>query len=395
MKTLCKMAALSFAATMIVFASCDKQPEYKVEIRVESVGLDKPSATLTVGGEPLQLEATILPATATDKGVKWSSDKESVAEVDEEGLVTAIAEGTAKITVTTDDGGKTAECEITVNPAGPEPIRVTGVTLNHDFRSMLVTDEFTLEATVEPSDATDSSVTWDTSDETVVTVDSEGNITPVAIGEATITVITNDGKLEAECNISVNVLGEATFRTEKIWEVNWDAIPANDYHEAIEAGSQQWSDVVMVSGARGKTTYDGGTASGFKADVRENEGYGDLLSWAAVDTYADVICPDDWRVPTTEEYITLAYAFGAQGAGMEMDATMLGKFFDADVWNAELAGQCKATGELEQQGVLGIYWTSSEADSGNAYNFYFMMNMLLYPQYFAEKAIGSPVRCVK
>lgn len=394
MKTLFKMAALSLAATTVILTSCDKTTDND-KVSVESVSLDKPSATLTAGGETLKLEATIVPSTATIKGVKWSSDKESVADVDDDGVVTPIAEGTAKITVTTDDGGKTDVCEITVNPAGPAPVRVTGVTLNHEFRSMLVTDQFKLEATVEPSDATDSSVSWESSDETVVTVDDEGNITPVAIGEATITVITGDGELEAECKITVNVLGEATFRTEGIWDVSWDAIPANDYHDAIEAGSQQWSDVVMVSGARGKTTYDGGTASGFKADVRENEGYGDLFSWAAVDTYADVICPDGWRVPTTDEYITLAYAFGAQGAGMEMDATMMEKFFDADIWNAELGGQCKATGELEQQGVLGIYWTSSEIQSDKAYNSYFMTTMLLYPQFVADKATGSVVRCVK
>ena len=98
------------------------RPVYGNLVRVSSVRLNKSSLSLQVGGSE-QLTATVLPEDAADKGVKWSSSKPSVASVDANGLVTAKEAGTAVITVTTDDGGKTAECAVTVTaPAGPEAV---------------------------------------------------------------------------------------------------------------------------------------------------------------------------------------------------------------------------------------------------------------------------------
>ena len=80
---------------------------------VNKVSLDKTELALTVG-DTQTLTATITPDDANNKSVSWSSDKPSVATVDENGKVTAVAEGTAKITVTTVDGKKTADCAVTV-----------------------------------------------------------------------------------------------------------------------------------------------------------------------------------------------------------------------------------------------------------------------------------------
>ncbi len=80
---------------------------------VNKVSLDKTELALTVG-DTQTLIATITPDDANNKSVSWSSDKPSVATVDENGKVTAVAEGTAKITVTTVDGKKTADCAVTV-----------------------------------------------------------------------------------------------------------------------------------------------------------------------------------------------------------------------------------------------------------------------------------------
>ena len=80
---------------------------------VNKVSLDKTELALTVG-DTQTLIATITPDDANNKSVSWSSDKPSVATVDENGKVTAVAEGTAKITVTTVDGKKTAVCVVTV-----------------------------------------------------------------------------------------------------------------------------------------------------------------------------------------------------------------------------------------------------------------------------------------
>ena len=80
------------------------------------MSLDKTSMTLTVG-ETQTLTATVAPDNAQDKSVTWSSSDATVATVDQDGKVTAVKAGTATITVTTTDGGKTATCAVTVQAA--------------------------------------------------------------------------------------------------------------------------------------------------------------------------------------------------------------------------------------------------------------------------------------
>ena len=90
-------------------------------IAVEGITLDKTTATVEEGAT-VTLTATVTPENATNKAVRWASDKTDVATVDANGKVTAVAAGTANITVTTADGGKTATCTVTVNPAtDPDP----------------------------------------------------------------------------------------------------------------------------------------------------------------------------------------------------------------------------------------------------------------------------------
>ena len=84
-----------------------------VQEPVTGVSLDQTSVTLN-NGETLQLTATVSPSTASNKNVSWSSSNTSVATVSSDGLVKGIKEGTAVITVTTEDGNKSAKCTITV-----------------------------------------------------------------------------------------------------------------------------------------------------------------------------------------------------------------------------------------------------------------------------------------
>lgn len=84
------------------------------KVSVKSISLNKTTCNLTVG-DTNTLTAAILPTNATNKAVKWSSSKKSVATVDSKGKVTAVNAGTATITVTTADGNKTAKCIVTVN----------------------------------------------------------------------------------------------------------------------------------------------------------------------------------------------------------------------------------------------------------------------------------------
>ncbi len=84
-----------------------------VNIKVTGVTLDKTEGTLEAD-QKLQLTAAVAPQKATDYSVSWSSSNASIATVDQKGLVTAIKAGTATITVTTNDGGFTATCTVTV-----------------------------------------------------------------------------------------------------------------------------------------------------------------------------------------------------------------------------------------------------------------------------------------
>ena len=183
----------------------------KAPANVESVTLDKTSLALAEGGTAT-LVASVKPDDADDKSVTWASDNTSVATVDNAGNVTAVAEGSATITVTTTDGGKTATCAVTVSK---NVVHVTSVTLNKTELEMTVGETETLVATVNPDNATDKSLTWESSNTKVATVDANGKVTAVSAGisgdgsvgpnEATITVKSNDGGWSASCKVIVKM----------------------------------------------------------------------------------------------------------------------------------------------------------------------------------------------
>lgn len=169
-------------------------------VKVESVSLDRNEYTFDTIGNIITLNPTVLPADATDKSVEWSSDNEDVATVDQSGTVTAKSDGTATITVTTKDQGKTASCTITVSHYQ----YVTEIKLNKAYLSLNEGANYTLTATVTPEDAVDKSLTWTSSDTAVATVDENGIVTAVSKGSATITAQANDGSgKKASCQLTV------------------------------------------------------------------------------------------------------------------------------------------------------------------------------------------------
>ncbi len=99
------------------------------EIAVIGILLDKSSIELFVG-DTEQLKATISPENATNQSIIWNSSDKKVAIV-EDGLITALTEGTATITATTEDGGKTATCEVNVKP---DDTAVENINLNNITR---------------------------------------------------------------------------------------------------------------------------------------------------------------------------------------------------------------------------------------------------------------------
>lgn len=124
-----------------------------------------------------------------------------MAEVDENGTVTAKAAGTAVITVLTADGYKEATCTVTVKaPVVP----VTGISLNKDALTLDVGGTETLKASLSPETATNKGVKWTSSDESIVKVSDKGVVTAVKAGTASITVTSEDGSFSATCAVTVN-----------------------------------------------------------------------------------------------------------------------------------------------------------------------------------------------
>ena len=167
---------------------------------VTGVTLDQAALTFT-DWNAQQLTATVSPDNADDKSVAWTSSDESVATVDDTGLVTPVANGTAQITVTTEDGGYTATAAVQVKI----PVSVTGVVLDKTELTFTEKTPQQLTAAVTPEDADNKTVFWKSSDENVVTVEPDGTVTPVSNGTAVITVSTMDGGYQTEARVTVRI----------------------------------------------------------------------------------------------------------------------------------------------------------------------------------------------
>lgn len=153
-------------------------------------------------GVKQSLRATINPSNTTNsKELKWKSSNTGVATVNQNGEVTAIAQGYATITVETVNGKK-AECKITVSKKVTE-IPITSVSLNKTDLSLEEGQSEVMVATINPSDTTESKeLEWSSNNDAVATVDSQGKVTAVKEGEAKITVTTSNGKT-ASCIVTV------------------------------------------------------------------------------------------------------------------------------------------------------------------------------------------------
>ena len=181
-------------------------------VNVTEVTLDKTELTLTEG-ETETLTATVRPDNADNRKVTWSSDKTEVATVDGDGRVTAVKSGEAVVTVTTEDGGKTASCKVTVKA---NTVSVTEVTLDRTELTLTEGETETLTATVKPDNADNRKVTWSSDKTEIATVDGAGRVTAVKAGEAVITVTTEDGGKTATCKVTVKA------KTVSVTEVTLD-----------------------------------------------------------------------------------------------------------------------------------------------------------------------------
>ena len=168
------------------------------DVSVTSIILNETEQQL-VPGQSYALEATVMPENATDQNVIWTSSDPSIAEVTDEGIVTAKAAGTTTITCTAADGSSVkAACKVTVK----QP--VTKITLNKTSAGLFIGKTLTISAAVTPTTASNRTVTWKSSNTSVATVTAKGVVTAKAVGTATITCTAADGSgVKATCKITV------------------------------------------------------------------------------------------------------------------------------------------------------------------------------------------------
>lgn len=196
------LALLSGVVLLVTVVACKPKP-----VPVSGITLDKPSLTLTVG-ESATLVATVAPATASNPAFSWSSSNPAVATV-ADGVVKAVSKGSSTVTVTTEDGGFTATCLVSV-----DNIHVTGISVSPSDDAMVkIGEELHLSANVTPDNAFDRSVVWSSSNNAIATVSDNGLVKGVSSGTAVITATANDGGQKASVNVTVPGLSLSATET--------------------------------------------------------------------------------------------------------------------------------------------------------------------------------------
>ena len=188
----------SLLSMFFVFPSCDEGIPL-IRIVFET----KEGLTLNVG-DSSALSVKFEPEDTTNKDISWFSSNKAVAIVDEFGLVTAKAAGSATITaVPRYDAAKKVEYEVTVSEKETVPVRVESVELGCETLSLREGETAKLECAVLPETADDKSVSWESDDDSVASVDARGVVSAHKVGSVTVTVRTSDGGKVDSCIVTV------------------------------------------------------------------------------------------------------------------------------------------------------------------------------------------------
>lgn len=162
--------------------------------KAKSLTLSEHNVTINVGDENKILDAVIMPEFAYDNKVSWKSSDESIVKVSENGILTAVSNGNATITVSSEDGILTDECKVTVTDKKSERL-----SLNKTSIELTEIDSvYPLSANIENSD-----LVWKSDNENIASV-TDGVVTAKGKGKTTITVSTYDGKQTSKCAVNVN-----------------------------------------------------------------------------------------------------------------------------------------------------------------------------------------------
>lgn len=180
-----------------LLAACEVKVR-NIEDMVSGVEVAPAELTIEVGSHE-KLVASVLPQTAENKAVTWSSSDNSVATVGSTGIVLGMSPGEAVITVTTRESGFSASCNVTVKP---KFIPLEDIALPESI-SLEEGTTYTLVPVFIPENASNRNVTWRSYDESVASIDAEGIVTGVAPGGTYISVISEEGGFRDITYVSV------------------------------------------------------------------------------------------------------------------------------------------------------------------------------------------------
>ena len=248
--------AIAVFSGIIISGCTDKDNTSR---QLEAITLNNTSLIISIG-DTYTLTATPVPADIPDVTFTWTSSNPDVASVGTDGTVTGLSAGETTITAASE--GVSAECIVTVSE---EEILINSLSVSPNTAEILVNGTITLTATVEPAD-TDITVAWSSSDESVATVDSEGNVTGLSAGNIIITA--SAGGLTAECKIAVvNIPVESvTLNHDEIqmtemetFTLSAEVLPENADNKTITWSSSD-ERIAIVNGAGTITAIGAGEA---------------------------------------------------------------------------------------------------------------------------------------
>ena len=178
-------------------ASCTITVEDSNFVHINEITMKSEKVELKTG-ETGWIGVTYNPSNATNKVLTWKSSNEKVATV-REGTIKAVGLGTATLTATSEDGGKTATCKVTVTDGKKH---IESIRLKTDSIEMKPGEGKTIYAEYNPGNVDDKTLYWKSSNEKVVTV-NEGYVKAIGEGTATVTAVSRDGGKTASCKVTV------------------------------------------------------------------------------------------------------------------------------------------------------------------------------------------------
>ena len=280
-------------------------------VAVTGVSLNAEELNLTVGEDPVTLVATVEPENAADKTVTWTSSDPAVATV-ADGIVTPVTMGTTTITV--EAGGHSAKCTVYVKGA---QVAVSGITLDKQELNLTVGEvSDPLVATVLPQDAMDKTVTWQSSDTKVATVDDNGAVTAVSAGSAVITAVTKDGNFSAACSVTV--------------ELNEDAIDLTTFSFTLKSSTRDGTMFEFPDLQIERVTEDT-----YRLNVPVYAVYDEATGRTVS---IEMSAPDDWDKDFTVTYTAWAsavdggYCLGQQTAESKDGKAVVSQYYNDTAW---------------------------------------------------------------